>query len=82
MDWIRCGSSPDERSDIRGLGPRVSLTRATGYIFSINSESTSKMWQDGDPVHLAPLPLRNRMFIKRRKHLGVIGQVKLTVLDP
>jgi len=54
------------------------------YVFSIDGETTYKMWQDGDPAYLAPYstnPLHKPIFIKRKRDLDVIGRVKRTVFD-
>lgn len=54
------------------------------YIFSIDWETTYKMWQDGDPAYLAPFstnPIHKPVFIKRKRAFDVIGRVKRTVLD-
>lgn len=54
------------------------------YIFSIDGETTYKMWQDGDPSYLAPFstnPTHKPVFIRRKKDFDVIGRVKRTVLD-
>lgn len=54
------------------------------YIFSIDGETTYKMWQEGDPSYLAPYstnPIHKPIFIKRKRDLEVIGRVKRTVLD-
>lgn len=54
------------------------------YVFSIDGETTYKMWQDGDPPYLAPYstnPHHKPIFVKRRRDFDVIGRVKRTVLD-
>lgn len=54
------------------------------YIFSIDGETTYKMWQDGDPAYLAPFstnPTHKPIFVKRKRDFDVIGRVKRTVLD-
>lgn len=54
------------------------------YIFSINGETTYKMWQAGDPPYLAPCssnPSHKPQIIKRKRDYEVIGRVKRTVLD-
>lgn len=54
------------------------------YIFSIDGETTYKMWQDGDPSYLAPFstnPIHKPIFVKRKRDFDVIGRVKRTVLD-
>lgn len=54
------------------------------YIFSIDGETTYKMWQDGDPAYLAPCstnPSHKPIFVKRKRDFDVIGRVKRTVLD-
>lgn len=54
------------------------------YIFSIDGETTYKMWQDGDPPYLAPYstnPSHKPVFIRRKRDFDVIGRVKRTVLD-
>lgn len=54
------------------------------YIFSIDGETTYKMWQDGDPAYLAPFstnPTHKPVFIRRKRDFDVIGRVKRTVLD-
>jgi SOS-response transcriptional repressor LexA len=54
------------------------------YVFSIDGETTYKMWQDGEPPYLAPYstnPAHRPIFIKRRRGFDVIGRVKRTVLD-
>ncbi|KRR21884.1 LexA family transcriptional regulator [Bradyrhizobium retamae] len=54
------------------------------YIFSVDGETTYKMWQDGDPAYLAPFstnPSHKPIFIRRKRAFDVIGRVKRTVLD-
>lgn len=54
------------------------------YIFSIDGETTYKMWQEGEPAYLAPYstnPTHKPIFIRRRRAFDVIGRVKRTVLD-
>lgn len=54
------------------------------YIFSIDGETTYKMWQEGDPAYLAPFstnPIHKPVFIRRKRDFDVIGRVKRTVLD-
>lgn len=54
------------------------------YIFSIDGETTYKMWQDGEPPYLAPYstnPIHKPVFIRRKRDFDVIGRVKRTVLD-
>lgn len=54
------------------------------YIFSVEGETTYKMWQDGDPAYMAPFstnPLHKPVFIRRKRDFDVIGRVKRTVLD-
>lgn len=54
------------------------------YIFSIDGETTYKMWQDGEPGYLAPYstnPIHKPVFIRRKRDFDVIGRVKRTVLD-
>lgn len=54
------------------------------YVFSIDGETTYKMWQDGEPPYLSPYstnPNHKPIFIKRRRGFDVIGRVKRTVLD-
>jgi DNA-binding transcriptional regulator YdaS (Cro superfamily) len=54
------------------------------YIFSIDGETTYKMWQDGDPAYLAPYstnPSHKPIFVKNKRGFDVIGRVKRTVLD-
>lgn len=54
------------------------------YIFSIEGETTYKMWQEGEPPYLAPYstnPMHKPVFVKRKRDFEVIGRVKRTVLD-
>lgn len=54
------------------------------YIFSIDGETTYKMWQEGDPSYLAPYstnPTHKPIFIRKKRGFEVIGRVKRTVLD-
>jgi phage repressor protein C with HTH and peptisase S24 domain len=54
------------------------------YVFSLDGETTFKMWQDGDAPYLAPYstnPLHKPLFIGKRRNFDVIGRVKRTVLD-
>jgi SOS-response transcriptional repressor LexA len=54
------------------------------YVFSIDGETTYKMWQEGDPAYLAPFstnPNHKPIFVKKRRGFDVIGRVKRTVLD-
>ncbi|MCA1458045.1 helix-turn-helix transcriptional regulator [Bradyrhizobium sp. BRP22] len=54
------------------------------YVFSHRGETTYKMWQSGDPAHLAPYstnPVNKPIFFKNKKDLEVIGRVKRTLLD-
>ncbi|MGA7807476.1 LexA family transcriptional regulator [Bradyrhizobium sp.] len=54
------------------------------YIFSIDGETTYKMWQDGDPAYLSPYstnPAHKPVFIRKKRDFDVIGRVKRTVLD-
>jgi SOS-response transcriptional repressor LexA len=60
-----------------------SLINGKYYVFSVRGETTFKVWQSGDPAHLAPFstnPLNKPVFFKR-KDFEVIGRVKRTVLD-
>ncbi len=54
------------------------------YIFSIEGETSYKMWQDGEPPYMAPYstnPIHKPIFVKRKRDFDVIGRVKRTVLD-
>ncbi|TXH32082.1 MAG: hypothetical protein E6Q98_25860 [Rhodospirillaceae bacterium] len=54
------------------------------YIFSIDGETTYKMWVDDDPAYLAPYstnPTHKPIFVRRKRDFDVIGRVKRTVLD-
>ena len=54
------------------------------YVFSVNGETTYKMWQEGDPAYLAPYstnPRHKPIFVRRKRDFDVIGRVKRTVLD-
>jgi SOS-response transcriptional repressor LexA len=60
------------------------LRNGACYIFSLNGETTYKMWQEGDPAYLAPYstnPAHKPKIIKRKRDFEVIGRVKRTVLD-
>lgn len=60
------------------------LRNGAYYIFSVNGETTYKMWQAGDPPYLAPCsnnPIHKPQIIKRKRDYEVIGRVKRTVLD-
>lgn len=54
------------------------------YVFSLDGETTYKMWQDGEPAYLAPFstnPSHKPIFVKKRRGFDVIGRVKRSVLD-
>lgn len=54
------------------------------YVFSLRGHTTFKMWQSGEPAHLAPYstnPANKPIFFKKRSEIEVIGRVKRTVLD-
>lgn len=54
------------------------------YVFSHRGETTYKMWQGGEPAHLAPYstnPANKPIFFKNKRDLEVIGRVKRTLLD-
>jgi SOS-response transcriptional repressor LexA len=54
------------------------------YIFSIDGETTYKMWVDDEPAYLAPYstnPTHKPIFVRRKRDFDVIGRVKRTVLD-
>lgn len=54
------------------------------YVFSIDGETTYKMWQEGKPAYLAPYstnPTHKPRFIHSKRGFDVIGRVKRTLLD-
>jgi len=54
------------------------------YIFSIDGETTYKMWVEDEPAYLAPYstnPMHKPIFVRRKRDFDVIGRVKRTVLD-
>mgnify|MGYP002376176943 CR=1 FL=1 len=54
------------------------------YVFSIEGQTTYKMWQGGENAHLAPYstnPINRPIFFKRKRDLEVIGRVKRTLMD-
>lgn len=60
------------------------LVNGRYYVFSHRGETTFKMWQGGDPQHLAPYstnPANKPIFFKKKSHLEVIGRVKRTILE-
>jgi SOS-response transcriptional repressor LexA len=59
------------------------LVNGRSYVFSLNGETTYKVWQGGDIPYLAPHstnPMNKPIFFKKRD-LEVIGRVKRTLLD-
>lgn len=92
-DWfaLRLEDDADSMDRVSPPGSTIIVDRAdrtlrTGryYVFSIDGETTYKMWQEGDPGYLAPYstnPSHKPVFVKRRRDFEVIGRVKRTVLD-
>lgn len=92
-DWfaLRLEDDADSMDRISPPGSTIIVNRAERdlrsgryYVFSIDGETTYKMWQEGDPAYLAPYstnPVHKPVFVKRRKDFEVIGRVKRTVLD-
>lgn len=92
-DWfaLRLEDDADSMDRVSPPGSTIIVDRAdrtlrTGryYVFSIDGETTYKMWQDGDPPYMAPYstnPIHKPIFVKRKRDFDVIGRVKRTVLD-
>jgi SOS-response transcriptional repressor LexA len=92
-DWfaLKVESDADSMDRVSPPGSMLLINKADRdlrsgrcYIFSIDGETTYKMWQDGDPAYLAPFstnPTHKPIFIRRRRAFDVIGRVKRTVLD-
>ncbi|MFA5951522.1 MAG: S24 family peptidase [Hyphomicrobium sp.] len=75
--------SPEGSTIIVNKADRT-LINGRCYVFSHRGETTFKMWQAGDPAHLAPYstnPTNKPIFFKKKSDLEVIGRVKRTVLD-
>lgn len=59
------------------------LVNGRCYVFSLNGETTYKMWQGGDVPYLAPHSTNssNKPIFFKKRDLEVIGRVKRTILN-
>ncbi len=62
------------------------LVNGKCYIFSLDGETTYKMWQADDPPYLAPYSTNSThkpilITEKKRRGFAVVGRVKRTILD-
>ncbi len=59
------------------------LVNGRCYVFSLNGETTYKMWQGGAVPYLSPFSTNssNKPIFFKKRDLEVIGRVKRTLLD-
>lgn len=89
-DWFALRVQGDSMDRISPDGAIIIVNKADRelkagkfYVFSVDGETTYKMWQEGDPPMLAPFSLnpKNQTIVVKKRGFDVIGRVRRTIFD-